>query len=140
MLMRTTLTPLLLGLLLVGCSRREGAGVSHEDQLRHLLAVTWVMDMPSGAISRYTTTFGSNGQYVCEIQILRSNTVEERVELRGTQEVRGGVLIDTVLQDTQTNAPVPRTTRAQIIRASEREVVLRWESMTADSVMRKEEQ
>lgn len=141
MVLRTTLITFLLGLLVMGCSHREKPGTtSPEEQARHLLAGTWVTDMPSGAIIRCTTTFGSNGQYVCEIEILRSNTVQKKVELRGIQEVRDGVLIDTVLHDTQTNAPVPRTTHAQILRASEREVVLRWESMSADSVMRKEEQ
>jgi hypothetical protein len=95
--------------------------------------------MPGGATSRCTTTFGSNGQYVCEIEILRSNTVRRRVEFQGIQEVTNGMLIDTVLRDSQTNAaPVPRTSRAQIIRVSDREVILKWEQMPTNSVLRKE--
>jgi len=45
--------------------------------------------------------------------------------------------IDTALSDSQTNAPtVPRTSRGQIFRATERDVILKCDDMPTHSVLR----
>ena len=52
--------------------------------------------------------------------------------------VTNGALVDTIIKDSQTNAsPVPRTFHAQIIRIDESELVLRYEGMDKDTVLRR---
>ena len=100
---------------------------------------TWSFDT-FGGHDNGRTTVEPNGHYVCEITIFGSNGVR-RVELEGTQHVTNGTLVNTIIRDSQTNAPpVPRTNQAKIIRLDHTELVLRYEGMERDAVLRRQQQ
>jgi hypothetical protein len=52
-------------------------------------------------------------------------------------KIDGGFIVDTMTKHSNTNAPIPHTSRAKIIRLSEGEIVARWEGAEAESTMRK---
>ena len=49
----------------------------------------------------------------------------------------GGFIVDIVTNHSNTNATLPYTSRAKIIRQSERELVAKWEGAGTESTMRK---
>lgn len=133
--MKLTITVLVLALLAAGCGSRDEPKHAFGDVgIRKEMVGTWCFEVGR---SKGRMTIGPDGHYIGRIEVTGSNAVRS-VEMEGTQEVKGDTLIDTVTKDTQTNAPVPRTSRGRIIRVTEDEMVLRWEGMDSDSVLRKE--
>jgi len=126
--------------MLVACNRHgEPSQARGDAELGRKMIGTWSSDT-FGAHSKGMTTVVPNGHYVCEIKIFGSNGVRQ-VELNGTLQVTNGTLVDTITGDSQTNAaPVPRTSQAQIMRLDENELVLRYEGMDRDVVLRRQKQ
>jgi hypothetical protein len=129
--MRAAILLLVLTAMLAGCKRQQGSASS-------LSAGTWKceLDYPSGGHFQSTMILGSDGRYVCNGSVTGTNGVRTfRVE--GTMEIEEGFIVDTMTNHSNTNAPLPHTSRAKIIRQSEREIVAKWEGAEVESTMRR---
>ena len=126
--MRVLLLLLALAAVLAGCKRPVSA----------LSAGTWKCEQayPSGGRFQSTVILDSQGHYVCNGSITTSNGVRP-FTIEGTMKVDDGFIVDTMTKHTNTNAPLPHTWRAKIIRLSEDEVVAKWEGAPAETTMRK---
>jgi hypothetical protein len=89
-----------------------------------------------GGRFKSTTSLDSAGRYVCNGSVTGTNGVRT-FKIKGTMKIEDGFLVDTYTYYSNTNAPVPHTSRAKIIRRSESEVVARWEGADFDSTMTK---
>ena len=100
---------------------------------------TWVceFDDPNGSHFKSTTVVAPDGRYMCHATTTGTNKISKTFEIEGNWEIKDGVLIDTMTKHSQTNAPIPRTSRAQIIRRSDRELIAKWEGMENEAVLRK---
>jgi hypothetical protein len=114
---------------LTGRDHRPTSGVA---------AGTWLceVDYPTGGHFEGRAVHDSQGRYSCNATITSSNEVKT-FTIQGTMLVRDGFLIDTCTNHTATNAPIPFTSRARIIKQSDREIVARWEGMQYDTTMRR---
>jgi len=114
-------------------TRKGTVQVSDDAKLRQQIAGTWTLSLDGGV--RSTIIFGSHGDYSCKV--IGSDGVQI-AQLEGTFEVKDGFLVDTVLKDSQTDAQVPRTSRAAIVRMGEQELVLRRADTGNETVLRKD--
>jgi hypothetical protein len=132
--MKSALYLLSVALLLVGCGREKTSTAASRFPVG-----TWVceFDYPNGSHFKSTTVVSSGGRYLCHGTSTGTNNISRSFELEGSWEIRDGFLIDTMTKHSQTNAPVPTTSRAQIIRRSDSELVTKWEGMENESVLRK---
>src|SRR4051794_35860345 len=113
---RFTTVLLLLALAFAGCKRRSASG---------LKAGTWVcrVDYPTGGHFESKTALDPEGHYACDGTVIRSNGVKKTFKIEGTMEIKDGFLVDTWTNRTDTNAPIPHTSRAQILKQTTDEVV-----------------
>ena len=126
--MRVLFLLLALTATLGGCKRRGSA----------LSAGTWKCDLdyPSGGHFQSTMILDSGGRYVCNGSVTTSNGVRA-FTIEGTMKIDGAFIVDTMTKHSNTNASLPSTSRAKIIRQSDREIVAKWEGAEAASTMRK---
>lgn len=129
--MRVASLFLVLAAILAGCKRQQGSAPS-------LSAGTWTceLDYPNGGHFQSTTSLDSEGRYVCSGSVTSTDGVRP-FTIKGTMRIEDGFLVDTYTNHSNTNASLPHTSRAKIIRQSEREVAARWEGMEVESTMRR---
>ena len=99
---------------------------------RSRLAGTWVVDM-GGNVQQVIAT-ALNGSYVCQLVGLTNGGIRR---LEGTVQIKNGFLIDLCTYDSQTNAGVPRTNSARIVRMNDHEMVLHRDENSSETVVRK---
>lgn len=124
----------------MGCSRPGDA------EVRQNLPGKWKrIGGDPGITSEITWTVDSSGGYVCQIVSLRPEEAVPRTNhMAGKLEVRDGVLIDTMTENSNTNARLPMISRYRIVRSDRRELVFNWEAdgrggfQTNEVVFRKE--
>ena len=131
--MKIAMTCLMVIQLLAACSRRDEPKPASQVAGRNKMAGNWLW---TNAYMKGAFTVESNGNYVGVLKRVGSNHLRN-IEMQGVMEIKDGVMIETVTKDTQTNGAVPRTSRAQIIRMDEREMVLRWEGLESDVILRR---
>lgn len=126
--MRVVFLLLALTATLAGCKRPASS----------LSAGTWKCDLddPRGGHFRSTVILDSQGRYVCNGSVPTSSGVRA-FTVEGTMKIDGGFIVDTMTKHSNTNAQLPHTSRAKIIRLSEGEIVAKWEGTEAESTMRK---
>jgi hypothetical protein len=78
----------------------------------------------------------SEGHYVCHGSVTSTNGTRT-FTIEGTMKIEEGFVVDTMTSHSNTNAPLPYTSRAKIIRQSEREIVAKWEGAEVESTIRK---
>ena len=123
-----TLSLFALVLLLTACQRQE---VSRDDEMRKKLQGLWVFDaqFASGHVIHSTTTIAPDGSYLTKMDLDRTNG-PRIVSMAGTFRVQDGFLIETPTNYSETNIPVPHTSRARIIRIDDRELQLDYEKIS----------
>jgi hypothetical protein len=125
--------------ILTGCAPQgNGVQVESDAELARRMVGEWSWSFDTfGGHGQGTIVVGPNGHYLCQITLFGSNDVRQ-VEWEGTQRLTNGTLIDTIIRDSQTNAPpVPRISRAQIIRLDADELVLRHDNGQTMTFVRK---
>ncbi len=129
--MRIASVLLVLAATLAGCKRPQGSASS-------LSAGTWVceLDYPSGGHFQSTISINSEGRYVCNGSVTSTNGIRTFM-IQGTMKIEDGFIVDTYTNHSNTNATLPHTGRAKIIRQSERELVAKWEGAEVESTMRR---
>jgi hypothetical protein len=120
---KPTLAITALGLVLGGCSRDADV------QVRKQLAGTWVVTGKYRDGGSFTSTIRirQDGDYACRIIWHSESGTDRSSDLQGFFQIRAGVLIDTTTNHSNTNAVLPMTSRAHIVRFDGREMVLEWE-------------
>jgi hypothetical protein len=100
---------------------------------RSKLTGTWIVDLGNNLSSK--TVVKPDGSYVCQITGYTNGKVET---IAGFFEVvkTNGYLIDTMTQNSNTNAVVPHVSHAQIVQFDASELVLLWEGTTNEVVLR----
>ena len=118
--MKYTAALFALVFLLTACNHRSDATI------RRNLPGAWHYDLSSTADGGGTSTFtiATNGDFVCQTVV--ANGIHT-VELAGTVQVADGYLIETVTRSTLPKARVPFVSRAQIIRADAREMIVSFD-------------
>ena len=124
--MKLTLSFLSAALLLGACSK-PGATLQSDADIRKFLPGNWIMEAvdPFGEATKSTITIASDGRYVCQVTHGTSNPVYT-AQLEGTLQVIDGVLSDTQTQNRSAKPPFP-VSRAQVLRANDRELVVRFD-------------
>jgi hypothetical protein len=118
-------------LLLTGCTRHGDAAV------RTILPGTWTVTGDSSELGHFKSmiTVDRSGDYVSQVIFQGQwDGVTRTSNLAGTFEVRDGILIDTMRKHSNTNAVLPRISRAHIVRFDERELVLKEEANNQQDV------
>jgi hypothetical protein len=116
-------------LAMAACKRHEDSVLSSTAVARKKLTGVWVSQVaiPSGGSMESTLTVASDGSYLCALSVHTLSNGVRKVELQGSFRVEEGYLIDTTTKNSQTNAPVPTTERARIIRIDDAEIILEYE-------------
>src|SRR5437899_756115 len=117
--MKRTLHFLALGLLLSACTQQLSEDAKRQKQLRG----TWSSPWGGGSITNITTV-SADGHYS---RVAVASNGGELARLQGVLKVQDGYLVDTMTKHSDTNVPLPHTSRGAIIRAGDREWVLRWD-------------
>ncbi len=141
--MRIALSFLVLCLLLAACRDRDATPappaaklvpIASDSELNGRLPGTWIFEQ-DWRVSHFrsVTTVASNGSYVSEITVTRSNSTDT-LNLQGTWQVKDGCLEDTITNDSDKTVRLPYTSSQRILRADERELVVG----TPGKVFRKE--
>jgi outer membrane lipoprotein SlyB len=113
---------------------RKGTVTPSDDaKLQQRITGTWTLSLDGGV--RSIIIFGSGGDYLCKVFDPGGVLL---AQIEGTFVVRAGFLIETVVKDSQTDAPVPRTSRAAIVRTGEQELVLMRGDTGGEAVLRRE--
>ncbi len=115
------------------------AGCKHEQRFASSLSAgTWAceLDYPSGGHYQSTMMLDSEGHYVCHGSVANTNGAQV-FTIEGTMKIEEGFVVDTMTKHSNPNASLPHTSRAKIIRQSEREMVAKWEGAEVESTMRK---
>ena len=130
--MRAAFLLLVSTVMLAGCKREQGSSSP-------LSAGTWAceLDYPSGGHYHSTITLDSEGRYVCNGSVTSTNGIRT-FTVAGIMKMEEGFVVDTMTKHSNTNAKLPYTSRAKIIRQSEREIVAKWEGAEVESTMRRE--
>jgi hypothetical protein len=113
--------PLLAAILLsAGCKPQGDAKV------RRNLPGSWIAagNYPEGGRFTNTITVDPTGGYVCHVAAYGTDGILRTSDLAGKFEVRDGMLIDTMTRHSNTNAPLPSTSRCRIVRFDGRELVI----------------
>jgi RNA polymerase sigma factor (sigma-70 family) len=95
----------------------------NDEEVRRNLPGVWQLDFASTTVRSGTSTFtvATNGDFVC--QTVFSSGINT-VELAGTFQAADGYLVETVTRSTQPNAHIPFVSRAQIIQANAKEMII----------------
>ena len=110
--MKTILTFVLLSFLSAGCSRRAAT-------IQKELTGTWTRHFGNGF--GITNVIAPDGSYQCQIVGNPNGRIDS---LEGTLIAKNGVLIDTVIKDSETNQQTPRVMQWQIVHIDRHELVL----------------
>jgi hypothetical protein len=132
---------LLSALVLTACRRQN------DDEVRRDLPGTWVVEGDSvfGGHFKSTSKIDDQGNYFC--QLLSRNGSDALIRtsnIAGTFQVKDGMLIDTILKHSNTNAALPIISKARILRVDADTMVIRYEpsdgfaAPTNDVVFRKQ--
>jgi hypothetical protein len=129
--MKATCLFLLLTATLTACKRQH-------DSTLALAAGTWTCDVddPNGDHFHSRLSFDPQGRYseIC------SNTTAYGTQLstiQGTMKIEDGFIVDTITNHSNTNAVLPNTTRAKIIRQNEREITVNYVEADFERTFRK---
>ena len=132
--MRMALSILTLCLLLLACTDRDAAPppplapllpIASDAELNGRLPGTWIFERDLRVIHfRSVTTVASNGSYVSQITVTKSNSTPDTLSLQGTWQVKDGFLVDTITNDSDKTVRLPYTKSERILRADERELVV----------------
>lgn len=114
-----------------GCKRPQGAASA-------LSAGIWKCDVENAREGHFQslTRLDSEGRYICEGSITATNGVRT-FTIQGTMRIEDGYIVDTYTNHSNTNATLPHTSRAKIIRQSEGEIVAMSEGAEIESTMRR---
>jgi hypothetical protein len=107
-------------LLLAGCGQRS------DSQMQKKLVGTWVLEetYAKGGDFKSTITVAADGVYSCDLVTHNSSNVLRNFTLEGTWKVTNGVLVDITTKHSNTNAPLPLISTAEILRLDGQELVL----------------
>jgi hypothetical protein len=119
--MRVAFLLLALAAALTGCKREQGSASL-------LKAGTWKceLDYPSGGHFQATMILDAEGRYHCNGSVATSNGVRA-FTVEGVMRIENGFVVDTWTNHSNTNAPIPHTSRAKIIRQNKDQIVARSE-------------
>ena len=117
----------LSAVVLLGACSKPSATLPSDADVRKFLPGTWIVEAvgPFGEATKSTITIASDGRYVCQITVGTSNSVYAS-QLEGTLQVIDGVLLETLTQHSSAKPPFP-VSRAQVLRANDRELVVRFD-------------
>lgn len=132
--MRLALSITALCLLLPACTDRNAAPpppaapltpIASDAELNARLPGTWIFEQ-DWRVSHFrsVTTVASNGSYVCQATVTKSNSAPTTLSLQGTWQVKDGFLVDTITNDSDKTVPLPYTKSARILRADAGELVV----------------
>jgi hypothetical protein len=99
----------------------------NDAELQQLMTGTWFLDYPG-----FTSTIiiSTNGDYAA----YRTGGRTHFTKLEGTQEIRGGLIIDTLKKSSIPNGPVPLVFTNILIRVDEYELVYRAQNSSQQMV------
>ena len=138
-LVRPLLIVSLAGLLATACGRGDPqSGLPGDADIRQKISGTWLSEIPNVGDTSVETIVNADGSFLCQIGSARSSGDVRRIHFEGYLSVQSGILTETITKDSQPNTPVPRSSRARIIRIDDNEMVVRYESMANEVVFRKE--
>ena len=102
---------------------------SADDKMQQELSGTWLFEAKyvQGGNLEQTITVAPDGSYTLTSTMPGRTNGPRTISMEGTFRVEGGVLVDTVTKNSQTNAPVPSTNRSRIIRVDNHELALDYE-------------
>ena len=123
--MKCALVITIFSLMPTGCSPGDA-------KIQQQLTGTWVVDVGSDA--RSTNIIHQDGRYEAEVIGLTNGHI---ASMEGTLSVRNGVLTMTTTKHSNTNAPNPFVQRGRVIRVNAHELVVRWDDMPNETVLRK---
>jgi hypothetical protein len=132
--MRFALSFVALCLLLTVCRHRDALQQDssyappqyfNDAEIQSTLPGTWIFEHRFLSISfRSVTTVGSNGDYVSQLTLTKSNDITT-LQLEGTWQVRDGVLIDAMTNNSDPEVHLPYTSERRISRANDHELVFK---------------
>jgi hypothetical protein len=128
-----------LSLSLAACNRTDkSTAIPIDAEIRQKLPGTWSVDFIRSNGNRFESTIvvSSNGNYICEIADTRSNDVRF-IDIEGTLQVKDGFLIDIITKHSMVTNGHPWTNREQIVRMNDRELVVKVEGTSFESIYRK---
>jgi hypothetical protein len=127
-LVKITLLFFAVVLLATACRQHKD---SADETMQKQLAGTWTWEAKyaGGVDSEHTITVNPNGSYALTINIPTRTNGPRTVNIEGTFHVEDGFLVDTMTKHSETNAPVPSTNRARIVRLDGREMALDYEKL-----------
>jgi len=131
MRLTTPLKLLVLVLLISACTRQDETGLSPDANMQRKLCGVWMADCnySSGTVVSNTITVAPDGSYVARLSIPGRKYGPRDIEQRGVWRVEPGFIIDTVTNDSQTNAIVPSTNRFRVLRVNDSELVVEPEKI-----------
>lgn len=83
----------------------------------------------SGSDVQYTITVAPDGSYVSTTAIPDRTSGPRNTRIEGMLRVKDGVLLDTLTKNNDTNASLPKTSRALIVGIDDHELVLDYEKL-----------
>jgi hypothetical protein len=110
--MKTILTFVLLSFLIAGCSRRDAT-------IQKELIGTWYRDFGHGF--QITNVIAADGSYRVQVVGLNNITVGTS---EGSLIAKNGVLIDTLIKNSNTNVQTPKVVQWQIIHIDKHELIM----------------
>jgi hypothetical protein len=115
-----------LWLLLAAILLSAGCKPQGDAKVRRNLPGSWIAagNYPEGGRFTNTITVDPTGGYVCHVAAYGTDGILRTSDLAGKFEVRDGMLIDTMTRHSNTNAPLPSTSRCRIVRFDGRDLVI----------------
>jgi hypothetical protein len=125
---------LFLTLILTSCGRPQPKTATTRN-----LAGTWVgeFDGPDCPHTESKIVVGTDGHCISHATITRSNRVWT-YDVEGTLEIKDGFLIETMTKTTQAGVRVPRTSRSQIVRMNDHELVVKCQWQENESILKRQ--
>ncbi|HET7626343.1 MAG TPA: hypothetical protein VFM25_13880 [Verrucomicrobiae bacterium] len=125
-LVKFTLLLFVLLLLVTACHRHAD---SADEQIRRQLPGIWTFDAryADGNEALCRVTVAPDGSYSSTITLPHRTNGSRVINMEGAFRVEDGFLIDTVTNDSQTNASM--TFRSRILRANDHELILEDEKI-----------
>jgi hypothetical protein len=119
--------PVIFGLIIIaiiacGLLFRQQVKLSRDREFKHKLAGTWSWEFNN---ERDTNAIASDGSY--DEQLISTNSKGVKLfQFAGTWQIKNGIFIETVTNDSRARARVPRIKSAQIVRVDVHEFVIVW--------------
>ena len=116
---------------ILGCSR-SGSEIK--------LVGKWTLDETDsrGTGFRSSTVIDDNGHYRCQYSVSTTNGVMEGF-IEGVFKQTGELLVDTMTKHSNTNAPLPHSSKVRILSYDGQTLTLRWDGMTNPVVLQREQ-